>query len=60
MENKILVVDINYIMPELKDMKKHEIQEHFERVYECKVILVDGFCVNMQGQAVNNPPIYFA
>lgn len=60
MENKILVVDVNCIMPELKGNPNDEIQKHFEKEYNCKVLLIDTSRVNINGQSVNNSPIYFA
>jgi hypothetical protein len=53
---RILVMDINYLLPEHKDLSTGEIEELFESKYNCKVLFIDASRANIQG-ANGYPPI---
>ena len=59
-ENKVLVIDINYLPSEYKSKDNlYETRETLETIYNCKVILVDGSRMNTQGLSNNYLPVYF-
>lgn len=57
--NRLLVVDINYLPSEVKNKSLEEVKELLEQTYSCKVLLLDGSRQNMQGLNSNNLPVYF-
>jgi hypothetical protein len=58
-ENKILVIDINYLPSEYKDNNVDETRETLETIYGCKVLIIDGSRQNTQGTQNTNLPAYF-
>ncbi len=59
-ENKILVIDINYLPSEYKSKGNvDETRETLEINYGCKVLLIDGSKINTQGLSNNYSPAYF-
>ena len=57
-ENKILVLDINYLVSEYKDKAVESVIKELESLYGCKVLLIDGSKINTQGLSNNYPPAY--
>jgi hypothetical protein len=57
--NRILVIDINYLPSEYKGDNVDTIRESLEAIYGCKVLLIDGSRKNLEGTQINNPPVYF-
>lgn len=58
--NKILVIDINYLTFYRKDGKtEEELKAEFEKEYNCKVIFIDACKQNVQGTYNTQKPIYF-
>lgn len=58
-ENRILVIDISYLISEYKDKAIESVREELESLYGCKVLLIDGSRVNTQGLLSNYSPVYF-
>ncbi len=59
-ENKILVIDINYLPSEYKSKDNvDETRQTLETIYGCKVLLIDGSRQNTQGLQNSNLPAYF-
>jgi hypothetical protein len=58
-EDRILVIDINYLPSEYKGDNVDTIRESLEAIYGCKVLLIDGSRKNLEGTQINNPPVYF-
>ena len=58
-ENKILVLDINYLVSEHKDKTVESVTKELESLYGCKVLLIDGSRMNTQGLSNNYSPAYF-
>lgn len=57
-ENRILVIDINYLPSEYKDGSVDTTRESLEALYGCKALLIDGSRRNIEGQNCNLP-VYF-
>lgn len=55
-DERLLIMDINYILPEYKDLRTEEVEKIFEDKYNCKVLFIDSSRVNIQGTNVY-PPI---
>ena len=58
-ENRILVIDINYLISEHKDKAVESVRKELETLYGCKVLLIDGSRMNTQGLSNNYLPAYF-
>ena len=58
-ENRILVIDINYLVIGYKDKAVESVTEELESLYGCKVLLIDGSRMNTQGLSNNYSPAYF-
>ena len=58
-ENKILVIDINYLVSEYKDKAVELVTKELESLYGCKILLIDGSRMNTQGLSNNYSPVYF-
>ena len=56
---KILVVDINYLLPEHKDSTTDEIREFLEFTYGYSVLLIDGSRINIHTMNKDYKPVYF-
>jgi hypothetical protein len=50
---KLLVVDINYLLDEYMNSALEVVKEKLEKEYNCKVIFIDS-------SRINSNPIYFA
>ena len=58
-ENRILVIDINYLVIEYKDKAVESVTKELESLYGCKVLLIDGSKINTHGLSNNYSPVYF-
>ena len=58
-ENKILVMDINYLPAECKNSSTEEERNRMEEIYKCKVLFIDTSRQNTQGMQVSHPPVFF-
>ena len=58
-ENRILVIDINYLVIGYKYKAVESVTEELESLYGCKVLLIDGSKINTQGLSNNYSPAYF-
>ena len=58
-ENRILVIDINYLVIGYKDKAVESVTEELESLYGCKVLLIDGSKINTHGLSNNYSPVYF-
>ena len=56
---KILVIDINYLLPEYKDSTADEIREFLEYTYGYSVFLIDCSRVNTHDRSKDYKPVYF-
>lgn len=60
-EKRLLVIECNYLPSEYKDMSVEEAQEILEKKYDCKVMLIDGSRINIQGVSqIEFKPVYYA
>ncbi len=57
---QVLVVDINYLTAEQRELDHEFLKENLEEEYGVKVILIDGSRQNIQGSPIHKLPIYFA
>ena len=58
-ENRILVIDINYLVIGYKSKAVESVTEELESLYGCKVLLIDGSKINTHGLSNNYSPVYF-
>jgi hypothetical protein len=58
-KNKILVIDINYLPIEYKDLSTKEIKKELQEDFKCKVLFIDASRQNIQGSGYMNQPVYF-
>ena len=58
-ENRVLVLDINYLVSEYKDKTVESVTKELESLYGCKVLLIDGSKINTHGLSNNYSPAYF-
>ena len=58
-ENRILVIDINYLVIGYKAKAVESVTEELESLYGCKVLLIDGSKINTHGLSNNYSPVYF-
>lgn len=58
--NKLLVVDVNYLLSEFKENSLDEIKKQLEEEYNCQVIFIDSSTQNINNSINNNKAIYFA
>lgn len=56
---KILVVDINYLLPEHKDSNTDEIREFLEFIYGYSVLLIDSSRIGNHSMIKDYKPAYF-
>ncbi len=54
-KNKLLVVDINYLPSEFKDMDIDKMITKLQEIYNRKVFLIDSSHINLSGAQNNNP-----
>lgn len=60
MEKRILVIDINYLTSEYKEMELSEMKKKLQKEYGYKVFITDGSKQNLSGAGLGQtPPIYF-
>lgn len=57
--SKILVIDYNYLLPELKDNTTEEIKSFLEFTYGYSVLLIDGSRQNIATYLKEYKPVYF-
>ena len=57
--SKILVVDYNYLLPELKDSTTEEIKSFLEFTYGYSVLIIDGSRQNIAMHLKEYKPVYF-
>ena len=57
-DDRLLVIDMNYLPAEYKDESSDEVRQKLEVIYNCKVLLIDSSKVNTQG-GHNNKIAYF-
>ena len=59
-DNRLLVVDINYLLSEFKDKPLETVKSELEEIFQVKVFFIDGSRQNMQSSSSNNyKPVYF-
>ena len=54
-KNKLLVVDINYLPSEFKDMGIDKIITKLQEMYNRKVFIIDSSKINLSGAQNSNP-----
>ena len=57
--SKILVIDYNYLLPELKDSTTEEIKSFLEFTYGYSVLIIDGSRQNTPMHLKEYKPVYF-
>lgn len=60
-KKRLLVVECNYLPSDYRGMSLEEVEKLLEEKYNCKVLLIDGSRINIQGVPTTGfNPVYFA